>query len=133
MIEEKITLNEIITISNLLLINNEGTKKAISLRLLAYLCDLDILNQNVIRENDSGSDSENENEQNSKSYENLSEKSVQLPVRNVYQHNISFNDIESIIMPFDGDSHQSIEKWIELFEDVVNMFNLSDLHKLCNW
>ncbi|GBM59467.1 hypothetical protein AVEN_131040-1 [Araneus ventricosus] len=33
-------------------------------------------------------------------------------------------------MPFDGDSHQSIEKWIELFEDVVNMFNLSDLHKL---
>ncbi|CAL1271324.1 unnamed protein product [Larinioides sclopetarius] len=33
-------------------------------------------------------------------------------------------------MPFNGDSHQSVEKWIELFEDVVNMFNLSDLHKL---
>ncbi|GBM72285.1 Transposon Ty3-G Gag-Pol polyprotein [Araneus ventricosus] len=126
LIEEKLSLNELITISNLLLINNEGTKKEIVLRLLTYLCDLDILNQNIIRENDSGSDSENENEQNRKSYENLSEESVQLPVHNVYQPNISFNDIESIIMPFDGDSHQSIE----LFEDVVNMFNLSDLHKL---
>ncbi|GBO13826.1 hypothetical protein AVEN_27777-1 [Araneus ventricosus] len=130
LIEEKLSLNELITITNLLLINNEGTKKDIVLRLLTYLCDLDILNQNIIRENDSGSDSENENEQNRKSYENLSEESVQLPVHNVYQPNISFNDIESIIMPFDGDSHQSIEKWIELFEDVVNMFNLNDLHKL---
>ncbi|GBN00585.1 Transposon Ty3-G Gag-Pol polyprotein, partial [Araneus ventricosus] len=130
LIEEKLSLNELITISNLLLINNEGTKKEIVLRLLTYLCDLDILNQNIIRENDSGSDSENENEQNRKSYENLSEESVQLPVHNVYQSNISFNDIESIIMPFDGDSHQSIEKWIELFEDAVNLFNLSDLHKL---
>ncbi|GBM74782.1 hypothetical protein AVEN_144422-1 [Araneus ventricosus] len=130
LIEEKLSLNELITISNLLLINNEGTKKEIVLRLLTYLCDLDILNQNIIRENDSGSDSENENEHNRKSYENLSEESVQLPVHNVYQPNISFNDIESIIMPFDGDSHQSIEKWIELFEDAVNLFNLSDLHKL---
>ncbi|GBM13881.1 Pro-Pol polyprotein [Araneus ventricosus] len=33
-------------------------------------------------------------------------------------------------MPFDGDSHQSIKKWIELFEDVVNTLNLSDFHKL---
>ncbi|GBM11655.1 hypothetical protein AVEN_16962-1 [Araneus ventricosus] len=33
-------------------------------------------------------------------------------------------------MPFDDDSHQSIEKWVELFEDVVNMFNLTGLHKL---
>ncbi|GBO46567.1 Retrovirus-related Pol polyprotein from transposon 17.6 [Araneus ventricosus] len=130
LMEEKLSLNELITITNLLLINNEGTKKEIVLRLITYLCDLGILNQNIIRENDSGSDSENENEQNRKSYENLSEESVQLPVHNVYQPNISFNDIESIIMPFDGDSHQSIEKWIELFEDAVNMFNLSDLNKL---
>ncbi|GBO32638.1 hypothetical protein AVEN_220702-1 [Araneus ventricosus] len=130
LMEEKLSLNELITITNLLLINNEGTKKEIVLRLLTYLCDLDILNQNIIRENDSGSDSENENEQNRKSYENLSVESVQLPVHNVYQPIISFNDIESFIMPFDGDSHQSIEKWIELFEDAVNMFNLSDLHKL---
>ncbi|GBM46588.1 hypothetical protein AVEN_271533-1 [Araneus ventricosus] len=57
-------------------------------------------------------------------------ESVQLPVHNVYQPNISFSDIERIIVPFDGDSHQSVEKWIELFEDVVNMFNLSDLYKL---
>ncbi|GBM79975.1 hypothetical protein AVEN_61143-1 [Araneus ventricosus] len=33
-------------------------------------------------------------------------------------------------MPFDDDSHQSVEKWIGLFEDVANMFTLSDLHKL---
>ncbi|GBN02981.1 hypothetical protein AVEN_255936-1 [Araneus ventricosus] len=90
----------------------------------------DILNQNIIRENDSGSDSENENEQNRKSNENLSEESVQLPVHNVCLPNISISDIESFITPFDGDSHQSVEKWIELFEGVVNMFNLSDLHKL---
>ncbi|GBL76443.1 hypothetical protein AVEN_53207-1 [Araneus ventricosus] len=81
--------------------------------------DLDILNQNIIRENDSESDSgtenQNRNQQNRKSYENVSEESVHLPVHNVYQSNISFNDIESIIMPFDGDSHQSVEKWIELF------------------
>ncbi|GBN74107.1 Transposon Ty3-I Gag-Pol polyprotein, partial [Araneus ventricosus] len=129
LIEEKLSLNEPITITNLLLINSEGTKKDIVLRLLTYICDLNILNQNIIRENDSGSDSENEKEQYHKSYENLSEESVQLQVHNVSQPNISFNDVESIIMPFNGDSHQSIEKWIELFED-VNMFNLSDLHKL---
>ncbi|GBO18585.1 hypothetical protein AVEN_275650-1 [Araneus ventricosus] len=129
LIEEKLSLNELITFSNLLLINNEGTKNEIVLRLLTYLCDLDIINQNIICENDSGLDPENENEQNRKCYESVSEESVQLPVHNVYQPN-SFNDIESIIMSFDGDSHQSIEKWIELFEDVVNMFNLSDLHKL---
>ncbi|GBN58533.1 hypothetical protein AVEN_112621-1 [Araneus ventricosus] len=74
LIKEKLSLNELITISNLLLINNEGTKKDIVLRLLTYLCDLNILNQNIIRENDSGSDSENESEQNRKSYENLSEE-----------------------------------------------------------
>ncbi|GBM28376.1 hypothetical protein AVEN_229552-1 [Araneus ventricosus] len=95
LIEEKLSLNELITITNLLLINNEGTKKEIVQRLLTYLWDLDVLNQNIIRENDSGSDSENESEQNRKSYENLSEQSVQLPVHNVYQPNISFNEIES--------------------------------------
>ncbi|GBM05316.1 hypothetical protein AVEN_46859-1 [Araneus ventricosus] len=127
-IEEKLSLNELITISNLLLINNEGTKKEIVQRLLTYICNLNVSNQNIIRENDS--ESESENEQNRKSHENLSKESVQLPVHNVYQPNISFSDIESIIMTFDGNSHQSVEIWIELFEIVVNMFNLSDLHKL---
>ncbi|GBL81314.1 hypothetical protein AVEN_143629-1 [Araneus ventricosus] len=91
--EEKLSLNELITISNQLLINKESTKKEIVQRLLTYLCDLDVLNQNIIRENDSESDSENENEQNRKSHENLSEESVQLPVHNIYQSNISFSDI----------------------------------------
>ncbi|CAL1272136.1 unnamed protein product [Larinioides sclopetarius] len=129
-LEEKFSLNELITISNVLLINNDGTKKEIVQRLLTYLCDLNELNQNIIRESDSEPEPENEIEQHRKSDENLSELSEQLPVHNVYQPNISFSDIESIIMPFNGDSHQSVEKWIELFEDVVNMFNLSDLHKL---
>ncbi|CAL1272886.1 unnamed protein product [Larinioides sclopetarius] len=119
----------VITISNVLLINNDGTKKEIVQRLLTYLCDLNELNQNIIREFDSEPEPENEIEQHRKSDENLGELSEQLPVHNVYQPNISFSDIESIIMPFNF-SHQSVEKWIELFEDVVNMFNLSDLHKL---
>ncbi|CAL1286258.1 unnamed protein product, partial [Larinioides sclopetarius] len=129
-LEEKFSLNELITISNVLLINNNGTKKEIVQRLLTYLCDLNELNQNIIRESDSEPEPENETERHRKSDENLSELSEQLSVHNVYQPNISFSDIESIIMTFNGDSHQSVEKWIELFEDVVNMFNLSDLHKL---
>ncbi|GBN73530.1 hypothetical protein AVEN_204117-1 [Araneus ventricosus] len=80
LIEEKLSLNELITISNLLLINTKDTKKEIAQRLLTHLRDLNVLNQSIIRENDS----EAENEQNRKSLEILSEESVQLPVHNVY-------------------------------------------------
>ncbi|CAL1272906.1 unnamed protein product [Larinioides sclopetarius] len=101
-LEEKFSLNKLITISNVLLINNDGTKKEIVQRLLTYLCDLNELNQNIIRESDSEPEPENETERHRKSDENLSELSEQLPVHNVYQPNISFSDIENIFQMHDG-------------------------------
>lgn len=39
---------------------------------------------------------------------------------------INFNDIENMIAVFNNSSHQNIQNWIDNFEDIIPMLNLSD-------
>lgn len=43
---------------------------------------------------------------------------------------INITDVEKLIALFDDSKYQNIEKLLCEFEDLISLFNLSDLHKL---
>lgn len=167
-IKTSYSINELITICNVLCINNEGNLDDLATRIVSCLCDLSLLKASIIHdeiETDSDSEDEQSNhetqsngksdcddpdfdfENNSKINENITcknsglssnprknsgiVKDMQLPVQEMFpKPTVNFSDVEKMIVPFHGDSFQNVEKWIENFEDVVNLLNLSDIHKL---
>lgn len=49
---------------------------------------------------------------------------------------INFNDVENMIAAFESSSSRNKEKWIDCFEKITALLNLSDLHfgkTIPNW
>lgn len=135
------SLNQLITIANVLQILNEGNIEELTTRVVSSLNDLEILKCNIIK--DENSDTENVDDEDNESVlsnsslrlrENSGEKSHngQFPLVQEYvlKSHTSFSEFESFVAPFKGTNVENIETWFENFEDSACLLNLTELQKL---
>ncbi|XP_067120962.1 uncharacterized protein [Centruroides vittatus] len=147
-IESDFSLNELITISNILNISFEGNKSEVAKRILADLCVLESLAQHVRLDVLSGSESEADepNEKNESGGElsmqcdmNKNKNSLDSFIQSEQSNaaassvpngvTINYSDIESTISKFNAESHENVIRWIEHFENISKLFSLSELQK----
>lgn len=145
-VEDKFSLNELITISNILNISFEGDKSELAKRILADLCVLESLADHVRQDVLSDSDADEPNKKNESESEfsmqcdmnknkSVLDSSIQSEQNNVVSNSafqsvtINYSDIESTVSKFNAESHENVIHWIEHFENISKLFNLSDLQK----
>ncbi|CAL1271215.1 unnamed protein product [Larinioides sclopetarius] len=157
------SLNELITVCNILNIPFDGDKPEVVKRILSLLCDLEKLAENadagVISEsdeeltssakNDFGKEKKNKNDSSMQCESiNKNDFSVQCNINKIYDIQsdndyrsnlnrgftinnvgINYSDVESTISKFNAESHENIVNWIDHFENISELFSLSDLQK----
>ncbi|GBO30039.1 hypothetical protein AVEN_26867-1 [Araneus ventricosus] len=161
-VDELFSLNELITICNILNISFDGSKPEVSKRILSFLCNLEALSETSRADFDesdvdeeTANDFEKENKK-SDSFEGESSNKrdssmhresqcceVQCDANKIYDTQfvdnyrssvvqntgINYSDIDSAISKFNAESHENIANWLDHFENISQLFSLSDLQK----
>lgn len=149
-IDDTFSLNKLITICNILHVPFDGSKPNISKRILSFLCDLESLAasvQEIINSSESELDdtvpqkeqktksdlaaqcSEVENKSSSSQCEMNINETRSSRTETTCNVNINYSDIENTISRFNGETYENVNNWIKHFENVSQMFSLSDLQK----
>lgn len=140
-IQTNFNLNDLVTISNLLCIDDSGNLAELAHRIVTYLSDITLLAENVLQNESDENESENEieiNNSNTTNTMNVSDSSTSLSSNfnsqlqtqsSLLPSNIHFQDIETILGTFEGSTFENIEKWLIHFEEISTLFNLTELHK----
>ena len=125
----------------MLQISSDGNAGELITRIVTSLNDLNALKNNLIVESDENENSEDE-EDLSPNFKNEVSKgdnsddmqAGQSSFVNVNDYfmrsSASFSDLESFVIPFTGSNSESLETWLNNFEDVASLMNLSDLQKI---
>lgn len=134
-----------ITICNVLCIDNSDFLDDLIARLISNTWNFSVLKSNILHGDNDNSDTETECIENNSVLNNksISENNVrndfgttknemaQLLIHDtLFKTSINCNTVKNMITAFENNSYQNIEKWIDNFEDIISLFNLSDLHKL---
>jgi len=144
-IGENFSYAELVTIANLLEIELSGDVGQLADRLLFISSDLSKLAEDLGKQNTS-EDSEDEN-----SEKNVANKEVQSDIYATNESNsfsqsknvngsrfdeclnqnlfLNYSDVESTIIKFGAESHENIITWVNHFENMSKLFNLSDVQK----
>ena len=140
--KDEFSLNQLITIANMLQISSDGNADELITRIVTSLNDLNALKNNLIVESDEIENSEDEedltsnfkNDEMSKGDNSGDMQAGQSSFINVNDYfmrsSASFSDFESFVTPFTGTNSESLETWLDNFEDVASLMNLSDLQKI---
>ncbi|GBN25984.1 Retrovirus-related Pol polyprotein from transposon 297 [Araneus ventricosus] len=160
-VDELFSLNELITICNILNISFDGSKPEVSKRILSFLCNLEALAETSradIDESDLDEETANDFEKENKKGDSFEGESsnkrdssmqceaqcnMQCDANKIYDMQfvdkyrssvaqntgINYSDIESAISKFNAESHENIANWLDHFENIFQLFSLSDLHK----
>ncbi|GBN16861.1 Retrovirus-related Pol polyprotein from transposon 297 [Araneus ventricosus] len=160
-VDELFSLNELITICNILNISFDGSKPEVSKRILSFLCNLEALaefSRADIDDSDNGEETTNDFEKENKKSDSFEGESsnkrdssmqceaqcnMQCDANKIYDMQfvdkyrssvaqntvINYSDIESAISKFNAESHENIANWLDHFENISQLFSLSDLQK----
>ncbi|GBO02960.1 hypothetical protein AVEN_100212-1 [Araneus ventricosus] len=160
-VDELFSLNELITICNILIISFDGSKPEVSKRILSFLCNLEALAETSradIDESDLDEETANDFEKENKKSDSFEGESsnkrdssmqceaqcnMQCDANKIYDMQfvdkyrssvvqntvINYSDIESAISKFNAESHENIANWLDHFENISQLFSLSDLQK----
>ncbi|GBL70898.1 hypothetical protein AVEN_113227-1 [Araneus ventricosus] len=176
-VDELFSLNELITICNILNISFDGSKPEVSKRILSFLCNLEALAEtsradfdesdvdeetanDFEKENKKSDSFEGESSNKRDSFEGESSNKrdssmqceaqcnmqcfdVQCDANKIYDMQfvdkyrssvvqntgINYSDIGSAISKFNAESHENIANWLDHFENISQLFSLSDLQK----
>lgn len=143
-VSEQFSLTELITVCDVLNISGEGVKSEVSTNIISCLTDFEVLKKSLLTEEISEEEIETNiamNQSEPESYKTNSvkqdnssdlcrdvKKSLVLSGNN-QQISINFTDVENIISKFNANSHENINVWVQQFETVSNMLNLTEMQK----
>ncbi|GFV08172.1 transposon Ty3-G Gag-Pol polyprotein [Trichonephila clavipes] len=139
-IQKKFSYNEIVTISNILNISIEANKSELCKNILSLLTNLNELLTAASGANET--DSENETNDSSMQADSMG-KNLDLEINKMHVDNgsqnkiiyvnsnvnVNFSDIENTISKFNAEPHENINNWIKHFENIAELFCLSNLQK----
>lgn len=128
--KDDFSVNGLITICDVLCIDNSGYFDKIATRIISCLCDLNVLNLNIVHKKDSDTNNEILNETTAKNsstkinavpsisdniarndFSSTKKEMARLLVPDAMEElSINFSDIKNMIAPFEGNLFQNIEK-----------------------
>ncbi|GFQ65313.1 transposon Ty3-G Gag-Pol polyprotein [Trichonephila clavata] len=131
--KKMLSFNEIITISNVLNISIEGNKAELCKNLLSFLTDISQLEVMASDANELESESQSSQNKNnihsSMQADTIGKKSDSESVINYVCSIMKVVLFESTLTQFKAESHEHIIHWIEQFENISKLFNLSEIQE----